>query len=565
MDIKRDDIERILAECERRLHELKGEGTGDVPDIRVVIEELERNRELLLTLIEDQDGARRQAEQARREWIAAFDAIGDPIFMHDREFRVLRANRAYAERAGMKFRDIIGRPYWEVFPRRDGPLPGCLDALHRGVGQEEELTLESGEILISRAFPILDADGVYLSSVHTLLDITARRRAEQELHTLNHMLRTISACNEQLVRANDEDQLLQAMCRVIIETGGFRLAWVGYREHDAAQSVRPVARAGHDGGYVDALNITWADRERGRGPVGSAIRSGAIQMLQTIHEPNFKPWHDQARQRGYASVISLPLMDNGEAFGALSIYAERADAFNADEAKLLHELAADLTFGIMTLRNRAARAHAEVRAMEGITRLGKAMEQTVQAVALTVEKRDPCTAGHQLRVAHLAVEIARLLGLPEDRIQGLYLGGLIHDIGKICVPAEILNRAGRISAAEFMIIKTHPQVGYDIIKGVEFPWPVAQMILQHHERLDGSGYPQGLKNGAIMIEARILAVADVVEAMASHRPYRPELGMERALAEVEAQRGILFDPEVVDACLRLFREQGYSLVTPAGV
>jgi HD-GYP domain-containing protein (c-di-GMP phosphodiesterase class II) len=175
-----------------------------------------------------------------------------------------------------------------------------------------------------------------------------------------------------------------------------------------------------------------------------------------------------------------------------------------------------------------------------------------------VEKRDPYTAGHQQRVAELCVAIGRKLDLAEDRLEGLRLGATIHDLGKISVPAEILSRPGKLSALEFAIIKSHPQVGYDIVKDVQFPWPVTDMILQHHERLDGSGYPNGLKGDAIILEARILAVADVIESMSSHRPYRPALGLDAALAQVRQEAGTKLDAQVVDACERVFREQGFS-------
>jgi HD-GYP domain-containing protein (c-di-GMP phosphodiesterase class II) len=151
------------------------------------------------------------------------------------------------------------------------------------------------------------------------------------------------------------------------------------------------------------------------------------------------------------------------------------------------------------------------------------------------------------------------MGLPEPMLQGLHFGALIHDLGKVQVPAEILSKPTKLTKLEFELIKVHPQAGYDIIKNIEFPWPVAAMVHQHHERLDGSGYPQGLKGDAIALEARILAVADVVEAMASHRPYRAGLGIDAALKEIEAKRGIWFEPAAVDACLRLFREKRFSL------
>jgi putative nucleotidyltransferase with HDIG domain len=187
------------------------------------------------------------------------------------------------------------------------------------------------------------------------------------------------------------------------------------------------------------------------------------------------------------------------------------------------------------------------------------LEQTIQAIALTIEKRDPYTAGHQVRVSGLATAMAQEMGLDGERVEGLRLGGMIHDIGKIYLPAEILSRPGRLTDAEFTLIKTHSEVGSDIIAHVEFPWPVAQMILQHHERLDGSGYPKGQRGSEILLEARILAVADVVEAMASHRPYRPAVGIDQALEEIRLGRGRLYDPDVVDVCQRLFRDLGYQL------
>ena len=191
--------------------------------------------------------------------------------------------------------------------------------------------------------------------------------------------------------------------------------------------------------------------------------------------------------------------------------------------------------------------------------LRKALGGTIEAMALTVETRDPYTAGHQRRVSNLARAIATEMGVSEDQIQGIRLAGVIHDVGKISVPGEILSKPGRIGANEFGIIKEHPQVGYNILKTVDFPWPIAQIVLQHHERMDGSGYPDGISGDNILIEARILAVADVVEAMASHRPYRPALGIDIALREISKNRVSFYDSKVVDACLRLFNEKGYRL------
>ncbi|MCJ7655687.1 MAG: HD-GYP domain-containing protein, partial [Dehalococcoidia bacterium] len=183
----------------------------------------------------------------------------------------------------------------------------------------------------------------------------------------------------------------------------------------------------------------------------------------------------------------------------------------------------------------------------------------IQLIATIVEVRDPYTAGHQRRVAELACAIAKEMGFSEERIEEIRMASLIHDIGKIYVPAEILSKPSRLTEIEFSMIKSHPQVAYDILKSVEFPWPICKVVLQHHERMDSSGYPGGLPGEDILPGARIIAVADVVEAMASHRPYRPALGLDKALEEISQKRGILYDTEAVDACLRVFNEKGFKL------
>lgn len=185
----------------------------------------------------------------------------------------------------------------------------------------------------------------------------------------------------------------------------------------------------------------------------------------------------------------------------------------------------------------------------------------VTAIAATIELRDAYTAGHQRRVANLAAAIAKQLQLPEHRIEGIYLAGAVHDFGNIQIPSEIISKPAKLSELEFNFIIQHPRSGYDILKSIAFPWPIADTVLQHHERLNGSGYPNGLNSDEILLEAKIIAVADVVEAMCSHRPYRAELGVDAALAEICDNSGVLFDPEVVDACLRLFRDCDYRLPT----
>jgi PAS domain S-box-containing protein len=203
--------------------------------------------------------------------------------------------------------------------------------------------------------------------------------------------------------------------------------------------------------------------------------------------------------------------------------------------------------------------HNEKKLLDTLESLRKAFGATIQAMVSAVETRDPYTSGHQLRSTDLARTIATEMGLPEEKIEGIRMAGSIHDIGKLSIPAEILSKPTKLTSIEFSIIKEHSLKGYEMLKDVESPWPLAEIVYQHHERMDGSGYPRNLKGEEILIEARILAVADVVEAMASHRPYRPGLGIDAALEEIEKNRGAHYDNAVADACLRLFREKGFKL------
>ncbi len=222
----------------------------------------------------------------------------------------------------------------------------------------------------------------------------------------------------------------------------------------------------------------------------------------------------------------------------------------------------DKIVGALTIiRDITKRKHAEERLQKTFKMLKKVIEGSIQAMALITEVRDPYTAGHQERVAGLAHAIASEMGLSEEKREAIRLAGLVHDIGKISVPSEILSKPGRITDIEFSMIKIHPKVGYEILKTIEFPWPIAKIVKEHHERVDGSGYPEGISGENILIEARIIGIADVVEAMASHRPYRPALGIDRAMREISRNRGILYDPYVVDVCLHLLNRKGFSFWT----
>lgn len=792
---------------------------GRIADLRAKIHELEESRSSLATLLRDLETKEGRIEHIHQSWVAVFDAIVDPIFMHDRQGRIMRVNRAYAELAGMDIKDTIGRLYWQVFPRREGPLANCsLTLSEKQDRAEEDLALETGQIYRCRFFTLRDHAGGYLASLHIMQDITERkgmetalqqerdfisavmhtlgalvvvldregriiqfnhacetitgfsfaeiegrllwdalllpeeldsvrtvfndlrrgmfpnehdnywrtkdggrrlihwsnnaltdesgavqyllatgidvtdhraaedalrdsearfrslienssdittlldrdgialytspsierllgygsnelvgqnvfalihpddlsrvqlafarvlenpdqeqhveyrfknkdgiwcyldsigkyllddsptegvvvnsrditgrkqaeekmRESDESLRKLNRALRTLSGCNESLVHAMDEQELLAAICEVIVRTGSYRFAWVGYAEHDDGKSVRPMKFAGEEAGFLDAFRFSWGDNESGHNPIGEAIRTGSPQGIRNIQTSSAMLPREEALRRGYISCLALPLRNGDTVMGVLAIYAAESDAFDDVEVKLLMELADDLVYGIGALRTRVEREHAMEQNRLNAIRMKKALLETIEAIGSALEKRDPYTAGHQRQVAKLAHAIAQEMKLPQEVAEGIYMGCLIHDIGKIYIPAEILSRPGKLTAPEFEIIKCHPQVGYDIIKGIEFPWPVAKMILEHHERLNGSGYPQGLKGDEISLEARILAVADVVEAMASHRPYRPAVGLDNALEEINQNREILYDPQAVDVCLRLFRGKGFQ-------
>lgn len=267
--------------------------------------------------------------------------------------------------------------------------------------------------------------------------------------------------------------------------------------------------------------------------------------LSPEYQPDGQPSAEKAR-----FTIEAAMRDGGHYFEWTH---QRFDGSAFDSTVLLTRL----TLNGKSLLNASIRDTTERKRAR--VAVHEALIATIEAIASTMETRDPYTAGHQKRVARLAAAIAREMGLDESTIEGIHFGAQIHDLGKIQVPAEILAKPGRLSPIEFEIIKTHPQAGYDIVKGIKFPWPVVDMVHQHHERLDGSGYPQGLKGDAITLEARIVAVADVVEAMSSHRPYRAGLGLDKALAEISKEAGTHYDQQAVDACLRLFNEKGYQM------
>lgn len=503
-----------------------------------------------------------QLETAHAEWVESFDAIEQPIFIHDDQFRIIRANRTYAERAGMNFHDLLGKPYWEAFPRNGGPLPGCAHAMQNGGDRhEEEVRLSDGSIYISRSFPIRDDSGDYRFSIHVMQDVTELEHITSALQHEMRARRTISASNQALIHAVSEEGLLQEVCRIAVEEGGYRLAWAAYKDNDAACSLRPAGAAGIALTELAQWPLTWSEQAAQHLLSARAVQSGEVQVAQDIlHQEGFAQSADLARAHGYASAAAFPLRTGDHVLGVLFIAAETPHAFSAAELEVLHELAGDLAYGIDALRGRQAHVRIEHAHTTTLERLKNLLSNTVLALATAVEARDPYTAGHQQRVMDLAMGIARELGWEEERVEALGIAALVHDVGNIYVPAEILSKPGKLSSLEFELVKNHPHIGYKILSTIDFPWPIADMVLQHHETIDGAGYPSGLKDGAILLESQIIGIAGMVEAMASHRPYRPAVGVAAALEELQRLRGVKFDARLVDTCLHLFHNKGYRLV-----
>jgi PAS domain S-box-containing protein/putative nucleotidyltransferase with HDIG domain len=366
-----------------------------------------------------------------------------------------------------------------------------------------EIELKDGRIIDRYSAPIIGENGKYYGRVSYFRDISARKHAEQELLD-----------SEQRFRGLVEQSLAGIY---IIQDG--KLVYANPRAAEILGYSSADELIGHD-----PLQFT---AEADRAKVAENMR----QLFEKEH-PSVSMEFEVLRKDGVTVSVG--------ANASLATYHARPAILG-----LIQDI--------------SEKKRAEEQILGYVSRLNAAFLGTVRMVTSLGEMRDPYTAGHERRVAEIATAIAAVLGMDQERVEGIRVAGYLHDIGKISIPAEILVKPGRLSATEYTLVQGHAQASYDVLQHVEFPWPVATVALQHHERMDGSGYPNGLKGDEMLLESRIMAVADVVEAMASHRPYRAGLGIDKALAEIERGSGTSYDPVVVDACLRLFREQGFVL------
>jgi PAS domain S-box-containing protein/putative nucleotidyltransferase with HDIG domain len=384
------------------------------------------------------------------------------------------------------------------------------------------------------------------------------RRDEQERHSLQEYIFELEEVQDQaaeLAIAHEQVKRSQVFLDTVLSCTTHGLCLVRNRTFVWCNRVfTEILGWEPDELRGQSTEITYPDNHEYE-KMGKVVYGNLEQQGSIIYE------YDFVHKRGHrvpCLVSGRALDENKPSKGyifSITDFSERKQAQEALQKAYdkLEELNAELL-----LTNEQLNRGAEEAQEKSLKELRQSLEGTVVALANTVEMRDPYIAGHQRRVAQLACALAQEMGFSPDQLEGIRVMGSLHDIGKIGIPAEILTKPGRLNEFEANLVKTHAQIGYAILKDLKFPWPVAQAILQHHERLNGSGYPSGLSDREIIPEARILAVADVVEAMASYRPYRPAVGIDQALEEISRNRGTLYDPEVVDICLRVFTEKSFK-------
>lgn len=472
---------------------------------------------------------------------------------------ILDANDRLCEMLGFAHGGLLGRTFADfLYPGEANRSVENIEMLRRGEIdsyriQKRYLT-KGGTVLWADAAVTLarDSQGDPDYIVVVALDVSERKAAEDALANTARALRALSGVNEAVVRATSEDELLTRVCESVVASQGYALAFVGFALNDEQKTVVPVGKAGPGIGLLDELRVSWGEGPLGTGAVGRSIREREPVVVGSMHtDSSMAAWSDIVERWSLESVVSLPLAaPDGTVFGAIVIYSAEPDAFGADEVALLSNMAEDLSYGIEALRSRERRAQAERELISSHEKLQGLLHSVTETMGKIVEVRDPYTQGHQKSVAAIAVKIADEMGLSEYERDTIEIAALVHDLGKLAVPAEILTKPGRISEIEYAIIKVHPQTSYEILKDIDFGWPIADVVLQHHEYMDGSGYPNGLKGDEILMPARVLTVADAVEAMAAHRPYRPALGLEIAMEQL-GEHAARYDPQVVAACVRL--------------
>ena len=382
-------------------------------------------------------------------------------------------------------------------------------------------------------------------------DITERKQTVEQIFRKSRLVTSINSIFLQTLTADSEETVAKTCLEAAQEITDSKFGIIGEVTPEGLFTATYLSDPGWEACRIPDTKASMLLKDM----VIRGIWGQVILEEQSLIVNNPLSYPDRVGiPKGHPPLISflgVPLKDRGKVIGMIAL-ANNASGYTVEHKQDMEALS--IAF-VEALR----RKQAEEKLLKTLDSLKEAASTTIHVLASTVESRDPYTAGHQIKTAELARAIATEIGLPQEKIDGLYMAGSIHDIGKISIPAEILSKPGKLSTIEFLLIKEHANRGYEMLKDVESQWPLAEIVRQHHERMDGSGYPRNLKGDEILIEARILTVADTIEAMASHRPYRPGLGIDSALEEIEKNKGIFYDNAVADACLKLFREKGYQL------
>jgi PAS domain S-box-containing protein/putative nucleotidyltransferase with HDIG domain len=528
------------------------------------------------------EGAERAFRESEERYRALFESINDAVFVQYAEGEgspgcFIQVNNVACQRLGYTREELLG------LTARDITTP---EEYTRLLDKREKL-ISTGDIIVEtvhvtrdgRQIPVESSVRIFnylgkQAAISISRDITERKQAADREKLARDVLNLMNY-------SKGASDTVRDILNLVKKNTGFEAVGIRLREGD---DFPHYATNGFSDDFVLAERYLCSHNEAGEvlrdaqgKPIlecmcgnilcgrtnptlpfftegGSFWTNSTTELLASTTEKDRQGrTRNRCNSEGYESVALIPLRSDSEIIGLLQLNDRRRNQFNPEIIRFFEGLGSSIGIALSRMR-------AEAAVWGALERLHRVTGSVINVIVMAVESRDYYTAGHQKRVSDLARAIASEMGLPSQQVEGIRIAGVVHDLGKISIPAEILSMPRKLNEIEYNLVKMHSKNGYDILREVDFDWPVAQMVYQHHERLDGSGYPRGLKGDDIILEARIIGVADVVEAMASHRPYRPALGIETALEEIAGQRGVLYDPIAVDACLRLFREKGYQFL-----
>lgn len=550
-DIDEKKLAQLLLRCteEGRIRNLEARlmaHQGKVLPVLVNISRLQDSQKALngfVVAIRDVSSLVAASEQLRekqRKLDALLNAADDAILLLDRHGTIKSGNRALSDRYHNKLETLLGQKY------TDFADPAIQEEQHYFIdeicaqGKPRRIEFEQdGRVYYNSGYPIFNDAGQVDEIAIFSYDITERKRGEQ-------LQRALYSISEAAYFAKDVNNLFYIVHRILSKLVSIENLIIVLRDTATGYLECPYYQVSASGASGDET----IERAFHTGLVDNLLKKGKAILLN--HEDLQKILYSKdlpRPERLPQQWLGVPLMNgDGQKIGALvTLRYQNDQVYGEEDRKILNFVSSQIAMAIERRLNED-----ELRTKN--EQLQLLTEGIILALVRSVEIRDPYTAGHQQRVSLLASEIGQKLGLREDRIRAVRIAALLHDVGKISVPTELLSKPGKLSEIEMSLIRQHPVESFNILRNIRFPYPIAQYVLEHHEKYNGSGYPAGLKSDAISLESRIICVADVVDAIASHRPYRPSRGIEQALLEIKEYSGVLYDPEVVAACLSLFQE-----------